>query len=179
VPADPNWHAPDSVDDDYVEPPTPKRPESTLDVALGAQVYNPRGKLMAGPVLRVGENLFWVAIEFSPIWLVEESPDFDGSALGNQWGFHFELAPVRTPRFELLGGLGLDVYHLWGIHGDEVLFGMTLKLHAQFRMSERASMFGTLRAYPLSSSGLELGRDRRGDMLVPVLGSLGVEWRWQ
>jgi hypothetical protein len=141
-------------------------------------VFNPRGKVMSGPVLRIGENLFWVAIEFSPIWLVEDSPDFDRSFLGNQWGFHVELAPIRTPRFELLGGAGLDVYHLWGIHGDEGLFAFTLKLHAQYRMTDRASMFATLRGYPLSSDGLELGRDRRGDMLVPILGSLGVEWRW-
>lgn len=150
-----------------------------MDVALGAQVFNPRGKVMTGPAFRIGENRFWVAIEFSPIWLVEDSPDFNGSVLGNQWGFHVELAPVISPRFELLAGVGLDVYHLWGIHGDEVLYALTLKLHAQYRMTRNASMFATLRGYPLSSDGLELGRDRRGDMLVPVLGSVGVEWRWE
>ena len=178
VAADPNWYRRDSLDNDQAEPHD-REPEDTVDVGLGFQLFNPRGKVMTGPTLRVGKNLVWFAIEFSPIWLIEESPDFADSFLGNQSGFHLELAPLRTPHFELLAGAGLDVYHLWGIHGDEALFALTLKVHAQFRINQSASVFATLRGYPLSSNGLELGRDRRGDMIAPVLGSVGFEWRWQ
>ncbi len=150
-----------------------------MDAGLGAQVFGVRGKAMSGLMLRFGHRLYWGEIEFTPIWLTSDSADFEGSFLGNQWGFYFALAPIRARRAELLAGLGLDIYHLWKIHGDEVRASLSLKLETHFRVTPAASVFASLRGYPLHSEGLELGVDRRGERFVPLLGSVGGQWWFQ
>src|SRR5690606_17292648 len=176
--ADPDWHkAP--VEDTGVQEPTRPPPQSTITLGLGAQVFGVQGKAMSGVVLRFGDAWFWVDLEFSPLWLTTQSPDWDGSFLGNHWGVAVSLAPLRTRRFELLGGFGLDVYHLWGIHGDIASLALALKLMAHFRATEQASVFASVRGYPLSSDDLELGVNRQGERGILLLGALGVEWRFQ
>jgi hypothetical protein len=150
-----------------------------VDAGLGLQLFGAQGKVMPGLSFRFGNGLFWGELEGTPIWLMAESEEFGDHFLGNQWGAHFSLAPVKTRRVELLAGIGLDAYHLWGIHGDVGLFALTLKLASHLRASERVSVFATLRGYPLSSSGLELGTSREGEHLMPIMGSLGVEWRFE
>jgi hypothetical protein len=99
--------------------------------------------------------------------------------VGNQWGFYFSLAPLRTRYVEALGGVGIDVYHLWGIHGDEALTALSFKAQLHFRPTASVSIFGTLRSYALHSGGLELGTYRNRDRTVPVLAAVGAEWRFE
>jgi len=178
VAADPRWGERADSADALAEPTEPAAP-STLDFALGVQWFGLSGKIMPGIVLRFGEGLVWGAIEFSPIWLSQSSERFDGSFLGNQWGFHVELVPLRTRYVELMGGAGFEVYHLWGIHGDEALLGLALRLGALFRVTSELALTTTLRGYPIHSGGLGLGEARDGQRSVPLLGSLGAEWRFE
>ena len=149
------------------------------DVGLGAQVFGVSGKAMTGLSLRVGDELFWGELEFSPIWLTQTSSDFDGSFLGNQWGFYFSLAPLRTRFVEGLLGVGLDVFHLWGIHSDESFSALAFKAGVHVRPTRSTSVFATVRSYALHSSGLEMGTYRDRDRTVPAVGTLGVEWRFE
>lgn len=149
------------------------------DVGLGGQVFGVDGKAMAGLSLRVGDGLFWGELEFTPIWLSKRSPDFDGSFLGNQWGFYFSLAPLRTRFVEGLVGVGLDLFHLWGIHSDELFAALSFKAGVHVRPAASVSIFATARSYALHSEGVELGTYRNGERTIPVVGTVGTEWRFE
>jgi hypothetical protein len=177
VGADPNWHQ--ATEDIGAPEPTTMRPKTNVDLGLGVQLFGISGKLMSGLSFRFGKQLWWGEFELSPLWLTRNSAEFDGWLLGNQWGFYFSLAPLRSPRAELSGGVGLDVYHLWAIHRNEARLALSLKLRAQLWLTRNAGVFVTLRGYPVHSQGLELGVDRRGSKSVPLLGSLGAEWRFE
>lgn len=178
LPADPNWNERPAETAAHREPTAPPA-RSSVDAGLGFQLFGVQGKVMPGVSFRFGKGLYWGELEFTPIWLIEASEEFGDHFLGNQWAAYFSLAPVKLRRVELLAGIGLDAYHLWGVHGDVGLFALALKLASHLRMSDHASVFATLRGYPLSSSGLELGTNRKGERLIPVMGSLGLEWRFE
>jgi len=150
-----------------------------VDIALGAQVFGVSGKVMSGLSLRFGHELYWGEVEFTPIWLTQTSPDFDGRFVGNQWAFYFSLAPLRTRYVEALGGVGVDVYHLWGIHGDEALTALSFKAQVHFRPTASTSIFATVRSYALHSGGLELGAYRNSERTIPALAAVGGEWRFE
>lgn len=178
LPADPHWNESPAEGEAHPEPTEPPA-RSNVDAGLGLQLFGAQGKVMPGLSFRFGKGLYWGQFEFTPIWLTEASDEFGDHFLGNQWGAYFSLAPVRVSRVELHAGVGLDAYHLWGVHGDIGLFALALRFASHVRVSERVGAFATLRGYPLSSKGLELGTNRRGERLLPVIGSLGVEWRFQ
>lgn len=176
-PADAAWHERDEPSAAAAEEEA--APGWSPDVGLGAQVFGVSGKAMVGLSLRVGDELFWGELEFTPIWLTKSSSDFDGSFLGNQWGFYFSLAPLRTRFVEGLLGVGLDVFHLWGIHSDEAFTALSFKAAAHARPTPSISIFASVRSYALHSAGVELGTYRNGERTVPVVGTVGSEWRFE
>jgi hypothetical protein len=99
--------------------------------------------------------------------------------LGNQWGFYFSLAPLRTRYVEGLLGVGLDLFHLWGIHSDEAFLALSFKGAVHVRPTASVSIFATVRSYALHSGGVELGTYRNGERMIPVVGTLGSEWRFE
>lgn len=175
--ADAGWHERDEPSAATAE--ADAAPGWSPDVGLGAQVFGVSGKAMTGLSVRVGDGLFWGELEFTPIWLTQSSADFDGSFLGNQWGFYFSLAPLRTRFVEGLVGVGLDLFHLWGIHSDEAFTALSFKAGLHARPTASVSIFATVRSYALHSSGVELGTYRNGERTVPLVGTLGSEWRFE
>lgn len=176
--ADPKWNEREQPASAQLEPAAGQE-RSDITVALGAQVFGVSGKAMSGLSLRIGRELYWGELEFSPVWLTQSSSEFNGHFLGNQWGFYFSLAPLRTRQVEVLLGIGADVYHLWEIHGDEVLAALAVRAQSHFHITEHATVFFNLRSYALHSEGLELGVRRDTSKYVPVLGALGAEWRFE
>ncbi|HEY6727632.1 MAG TPA: hypothetical protein VI197_26535 [Polyangiaceae bacterium] len=175
--ADSSWHEPS--DESSVFSEAEAAPSWSPDVGLGAQLFGVGGKAMVGLSLRVGDELFWGELEFTPIWLTKTSSDFDGSFVGNQWGFYFSLAPLRTRFVEGLLGGGLDLFHLWGIHSDEAFLALSFKAAIHVRPTPSVSLFATARSYALHSGGVELGTYRNGERTIPVVGTLGSEWRFE
>jgi len=175
--ADASWE--DRSAESAVDEEASAAPGWSPDVGLGAQVFGVSGKAMVGLSLRIGDELFWGEFEFTPIWLTKSSSDFDGNFVGNQWAFYFSLAPLRTRYVEGLVGVGLDVFHLWGIHSDEAFMALAFKGGIYGRPTKFLSVFMTVRSYALHSGGLELGTTRDRERTIPAVGTLGVEWRFE
>lgn len=133
------------------------------------------GKLMPGVTLRGGKGWFWGALEGSFVFLIRPPPE-RSAFLGNQLGGYFMLRPFARRGFELEGGLGVDAYPLWGIHGDEWEVAFSVRLAAHARLYREVGVFATARAYPLATNGLELGVHRNEERGLPVLFGAGLEW---
>lgn len=144
---------------------------------LGAQNLFVEDKVMPGLTWRVGYRVVWLDLEGSFVWLTRESPTLGTSFLGNHIGAHVMLAPLRVGGVLLRAGLGGDFYPLWNVHGDEWQAALTLRASAHVPLTKRVNVFGTARAYLVESDGVELGVDRQGGSRMPVLFSLGLEWR--
>lgn len=178
-----NWKAPDGASkdgeagaataEDQDEPP----PDLHRHLAAGAQVFAVADKVIVGAQLRFGAGWVWFHTEASPVWLLERSEQFDGSFLGNQFGGYFALSPWNTEALEVHLGLGCDAYWLWGIHADKWELALGARGSVHWWPAQQFGLMATLRTYPVSTQGLELGVDRGGAATVPVLGSIGIEWR--
>ena len=152
------------------------RSAARLDAGAGAHWLWAQGKAMPGMTLRLGGR--WLAGEGEAglIWLTERDQDRDRRFLGGQLGAHLSVTPVANHRFRLGGGLGGDFYPLFNIHGDEWQFALALRARGDVRVARNVWLFGTARAYPLHSDGLELGVDRARSNGLPVLFGTGIEW---
>jgi hypothetical protein len=152
------------------------RSTARLDAGAGVHWLWAQGKAMPGITLRLGGR--WLAGEGEAglIWLTERDPDRDRRFLGGQLGAHLSVTPVANHRFRLGGGLGGDFYPLFNIHGDEWQFALALRARGDVRVARKVWLFGTARAYPLHSNGLELGVNRARSNGLPVLFGTGIEW---
>ena len=146
---------------------------------LGAQWQWAQGKAMPGITLRLGGGLWSGVLETSLIWLTEPDPDRRVRFLGSQFGAFLMVRPLSLGRVDLAAGLGVDYYPLWNVHGDEWQLALAARASVHVRLSSNMSLFGTARAYPLSTGGLELGTQRDGSAALPVLFGTGLEWRLQ
>jgi hypothetical protein len=155
------------------EPGAPPSYEATL----GAQWLWASGKAMPGVSLHVGRRWVWFDFETSLIALTEPAANDEIEFLGSQLGFYATLRPLYGERGELTAGLGSDVYALWNIHGDEWQGSFSVRVAGRVWLSRRIGLFATARAYPVASSGLELGVERDGSRGLPVLFGTGIEWR--
>jgi hypothetical protein len=144
---------------------------------FGAQWQWAEGKAMPGVTLRLGGGLWSGVLETSLIWLTEPDPDQRVRFLGSQFGAFLMVRPLSVGRVDLAAGLGADYYPLWNIHGDEWQLALAARASMHVRLTSNMSLFGTARAYPISTSGLELGTRRDGAAALPVLFGAGVEWR--
>jgi hypothetical protein len=157
------------------ESPDPDLDATSSSGSLGVHHLFAAGKLTPGVTLRGGSGWFWGAFEGSFVFLVKPPPE-RSAFLGNQLGGYFMLRPFARSGFELEGGVGVDAYPLWGIHGDEWQVALAARLAAHARVHRNAGAFVTARAYPIATNGLELGVHRNGDRGLPVMFGAGVEW---
>jgi hypothetical protein len=184
-PVAPGWNDAESgaaPGDATPEPPSdePEKPKGpTIQGAAGLHWLFASGKAMPGITLRAGHRLFWFDFETSLVFLTERSEAFDTSLLGSQLGFYFAFRPLYGKRGELTTGVGSDVYGLWNLHGDSWEVSLSLRLAGHAWLTEKFGVFATARAYPLATSGLELGTKRDGTRGWPVMFGTGVELRFQ
>ena len=161
-----------------VEPDT--KTETTADRgAIGPHWLFATGKAMPGLTYRAGHRMVWVDLETSLVFLTKPSTELDSPLLGNQLGAYFAFRPLYGKRGELTTGIGSDAYWLWGIHGDAWEVSLSLRLAGHAWLTRTFGVFATARAYPVATSGLELGVNRDGTRGLPVLFGAGVEWRLQ
>jgi hypothetical protein len=149
---------------------------SSGQAAIGAQWLWASGKAMPGLLLGGSYRMVRFDIETSLIALTDKAPEFETQFLGSQFGFHLMLRPLYDERWEVAGGLGTDCYSLWNIHGDAFEAALSARISGHFWISERVGVFATARAYPVATSGLELGTSRDGSGGLPVLFGTGIEW---
>lgn len=164
--------------------PSPARAEEAVvrrsgEAGIGAQWQWLQGKAMPGITLRLGQGLWSGVFETSLIWLTEPDPEHRYRFLGSQVGGFLMVRPLRAARFDLATGLGVDYYPLWNVHGDEWQLALAARASGHVWLNSRVGVFGTVRAYALSSSGLELGTQRDRSRALPVMFGTGVEWRTQ
>lgn len=148
---------------------------SSSSGSVGAHVLLASGKVIPGVTLRGGSGWFFGAFEASFLFLNDVPPQ-RSAFLGNQLGGYFMLRPFARGRFELEAGLGVDAYPLWGIHGDEWQVALSTRAAAHARLYREFGAFVTARAYPVATSGLELGVHRNGSSGLPVMFGAGLEW---
>jgi hypothetical protein len=144
---------------------------------VGGQWFLLDGKAMPGVVGRAGSEWWWGHLETSLLMTTEDAPNLDTPFLGSQFGGYVAVAPLHLERVEAHAGVGGDFYWLWAVHGDEWHVGLSLRASGHFWMTNQLGVFVTLRGYPVSTQGLELGTTRDGDDRLPILASLGLEWR--
>jgi hypothetical protein len=58
-----------------------------------------------------------------------------------------------------------------------VAFAVRVAAHGW--ITSRLGLFGTVRAYPVSTDGLELGTKRDGSSGLPLLFGAGLEWSFR
>jgi hypothetical protein len=149
----------------------------TKEAGLGAQWLWVQGKAMPGLTLRLGGGLWSGVFETSLIWLTESDPERRFRFLGSQVGGFLMVRPLSAGRVDLAAGLGLDYYPLWNVHGDEWQLALAARASGHVWLSSNLAVFATARAYPISTSGVELGTRRDGSSALPVLFGTGLEWR--
>jgi hypothetical protein len=142
---------------------------------LGVHDLFVNGKAIPGVSLWARSDWFGLGLEASLIFMTGSHQGHD-AFLGSQLGGYLLGFPVRTERVELEGGVGIDYYPLYGIHGDEWQLALSTRIGGHLRLLPNAGLFATARAYPLATSGLELGAFRDRTRGLPVLFGAGVEW---
>jgi hypothetical protein len=147
------------------------------EAAFGAQWQWAQGKAMPGITLRLGGGLWSGVLETSLIWLTEPDPDRRIRFLGSQLGALLMVRPLSVGRVDVALGLGVDYYPLWNVHGDEWQLALAARASGHVRLTTNMSLFGTARAYSLTTRGLGLGMERDGSAGLPVLFGTGIEWR--
>jgi hypothetical protein len=163
--------------------PTPPDESTAKDLrphqaALGAQAFWVVGKVMPSVVLRIDlHKLLWLDVEAGLIFVTDPPPGSDSFA-GSPFGAHLLVAPFRTPKVELAAGLGVDTHYLWGIHGDLAEVALSVIASANYWITPKFGVFGSVRGYPVATSGLELGTFRDGSAGLPVLFATGVAWSY-
>lgn len=146
---------------------------------LGTQWQWAQGKAMPGVTLRLGGGLWSGVLETSLIWLTEPDPERRFRFLGSQLGAFLMVRPLSVGRVDLAVGLGVDYYPLWNVHGDEWQLAFAARASGHVWLTSKVGLFATARAYPVSTSGLDLGTHRDGSLALPVLLATGLEWRLQ
>lgn len=141
---------------------------------LGAQAFWVVGKVIPSVVFRFDlHKVLWLDVEAGFIFLTNPPPGSD-SFVGSPFGAHLLYAPFRTPKVELAAGLGADTHYLWGINLDVVEVAMSVIASANYWFTPHFGVFGSVRGYPIFTSGLELGNFRNGSAGLPLLFATGV-----
>jgi hypothetical protein len=176
-PADPQWNETEPAGDagvEEVEAPTLSRHRN---LAFGGQWFFAQDKIMPGLALRGGHRWAWLHLEKSFVFINDSRPDWVAVLAGSQFGVYLALSPLNVERGEIHVGAGSDVYWLYGIHGDLAEVAFSVRASGHVWLSHQLGLFASARGYLLASRGLELGTTRDYDARLPVLLSLGMEWR--
>lgn len=151
--------------------------ERDFSSLFSAQAFWIQGKVMPGVAYGARLGFVELDLEASLLWLTEPAPPRGITHLGSQLGAHVMFLPVRERYFDLGVGLGGDFYWLWNVHGDAVEAALALKTEGNLWITPELGIYATARAYPLTSSGLELGSTPDADEGLPLLFSTGITWR--
>jgi hypothetical protein len=143
---------------------------------LSAQAFWAQGKVMPGVAFGARLGFVELDLEASLVWLTEPAPPRGITFLGSEFGAHIMLLALRHRHVDLAVGLGGDLYWLGNVHGDALEAALALKSAANVWITPDLGLYATARAYPIASSGLELGTHRAGDASLPVLFSTGITW---
>lgn len=144
---------------------------------LGLQSLWVSEKVVVGPTMRIGQGMFFGRLETHLMWTTDTPAEFDRPFLGSQYGLYFEVLPLRHRYVELSVAAGADIFHLWGLHGNEVQASFSVKAGTRIRLTRQLGLNLEMRAYPVTSRGLELGTDRQGQEQPPLLFGTALEWR--
>ena len=160
---------------------TAERPEEAVNdgppaMQLGLLSHVILDKPNAGLDLRIGETLA-LKIEATLLWTSEPVPQVDASFLGTQFGAYLEGAFFSSRHISLNAGLGVDMHALFNVHPDFFRLALAPAASATFWLAPNVGLAAGVRAYPLSSQGLELGRGRDGARTSPLLMSVALRWR--
>ena len=112
----------------------------------------------------------------SLIFVDENAPSkgVDSIFLGGLLELHLQGRFALHRTAELRVGMGVDIWSLWGIDGDEVLFGLPALVEGRFFLSPQWAVYGRARYYLTSSKNIRLGENFEGEESVPVLLSVGI-----
>lgn len=151
--------------------------EKDVSSLFSAQAFWARGKVMPGVAYGARLGFVELDLEASLLWLTEPAPPRGITHLGSQLGAHVMFLPVRERYFDFGVGLGGDFYWLWNVHGDAVEAALAVKTQGNLWITPELGIYATARAYPVTSSGLELGSTPDADAGLPLLFSTGITWR--
>jgi len=165
------------VDDDTPAPDGPeKEKRSPHQTLVGAQAFWAVSKVMPEIVLRFDlHRFFWLDVEAGLVFVTNPPAGHD-AFVGSPFGAHVLVAPLRTPRVELGAGLGMDVHYLWGLNSNVAEVALSVIVSGHYWITPKLGVFGSARAYPVATTGLDLGEFRDGSAGLPVLFATGVAW---
>lgn len=165
-----------STTTDSAEQPEGAEHRGPPPMQLGLLSHVILDKPNAGLDLRIGET-FALKVEATLLWTSEPIPQVDASFLGTQFGAYLEGAFFSSRHVSLNAGLGVDVHALFNVHPDFFRLALAPAASATFWLAPNVGLAAGVRAYPLSSQGLELGRGRDGARTSPLLMSVALRWR--
>ncbi|MEE2788944.1 MAG: hypothetical protein VX589_16530 [Myxococcota bacterium] len=93
--------------------------------------------------------------------------------IGALLGLHLVGRITVLPMLEARGGIGVDIWPLWGIDAEETLVGLPVFAEARIFASIKWSVFGRLRYYLVHSDRMQPGEDFEGKTHTPVVLSVG------
>ena len=144
---------------------------------IGAQAFLVQDKIIAGLDGGGFLNRF-VGFHFggSLLFVDENAPSkgVDSIFLGGLLEVHLQGRLNVHPSAEVRVGVGADIWSLWGIDGDEVLYALPAFVEGRFFMTPQWSVYGRGRYYLTSSKNISLGENFDGDEGLPLLFSVGL-----
>ncbi len=147
-------------------------PSDVYDSAFtyGLDVFMVQGKAMGGVRLGGYKGSLGLDIAGDLIWLTEDDPNgVVDSFVGALVGLHLYGRVVRTRSAELRIGTGVDIYPLFGINADEVLYSWPVFAEARYWLTTQWGVGAQVRFNLLHSDALEPGVARDGQESIPLM----------
>lgn len=148
----------------------PEKPPEESAFTYGLDAFMVQGKAMGG--LRLGGYTGSIGLDVAGdlIWLTESDPsgvvdDFVGALVG----VYLYGRVARTRSAELRIGTGIDIYPLFGISADEVLYSWPAYLEARYWLTPQWGVGAQVRYNLLHSDDLEPGVSRDGRTSLPLM----------
>jgi hypothetical protein len=148
---------------------------SPSDVYDGAFTYSldvfmVQDKAMGGIRLGGYKGSLGLDLAANLIWLTEDDPnDVVDSFVGALFGLYGYGRVVRTRAAELRIGTGVDIYPLFGINADEVLYSWPVFAEARYWLTTQWGVGAQVRFNLLHSDALEPGVARDGQESIPLM----------
>jgi len=162
------------------EDDVPAAEKSSLTGGIALQWLLIRDKVGLGPRFLLRGDYFGIHLDFDLIYTTADDPSgvLDGSFVGSMLSVQpMGRIPVHR-QVDLRAGMGLDFFFLWGVNWDEWQFGLPVVAEVDVNLLGNLVWFLQSRLYLIQTEGLEVGVDRAGEELAPILlvTGLGGEW---
>ena len=118
---------------------------------------------------------FGLHIDAALVFSGEDAPSkgVDGHFIGALLGIHVQGRIPITSTLETRAGIGVDLWPLWGIDANELLYGLPIFGEARLYAAEHWSFFGRVRYYLAQSERIRPGENFQGTTQTPVIISAG------